>query len=182
MHTHLHAHAHTGPQTTHREKQETGTHMHTHPHTDTHACIQMLTNRQAQECPPHHRSLCRGLYHSQEPLQIMQAAIQAEQCLKSKIHQEKVREVADWTDTHQEPTDAGCMKYRNTQPSKDWMRLPIMTQNIHICNIAVSKKNRNHYSLTKGLGMCVCVRVRQEHTLMSENGSKRGKNVRKASC
>lgn len=91
-----------------RKQVPTCIHMHTLIH--SHAYMLMLTNRQAQQCPPHHRSHLRGLYHSQEPLHITRAATQAEQCLKSKTHQEKVKEVADWTDT---PTKSqqiwGCM-------------------------------------------------------------------------
>lgn len=79
--THTHMHLHTlvykhVPMFTHTEA---GTHMHTHAHTDTHTCIFMLTNRQAQQCPPHHRSHLWGLYHSQEPFHTMRAATQAEQ-------------------------------------------------------------------------------------------------------
>lgn len=65
-HAHLHVHAHIAPQTC--------THTYTHGSrcpraytvTDAQACICMLTNTQAQEYPPQHRSHFRRLYHSQE--------------------------------------------------------------------------------------------------------------------
>ena len=108
----MHVHAHTGLQACTHVYTHGGRYPHAYTLTDAQACILVLTNKQAQEYPPYHRSHFRRLYHSQETPHIMGTANLAQQCLRSKMHPRKaVRETADWTDTHQETAYVGCVQH-----------------------------------------------------------------------
>lgn len=101
MHTLAHKHAHMCTHT------EAGVHMHTHRlmHKHVYACLQACRHRETHPTTD-------ATLGSQEPPHSMETDNLAQQCLRSKMHPRKpVREAADWTDTHQEPKEVGCVQH-----------------------------------------------------------------------